>query len=131
MKGAKGVLSMGRIASGLTAAALVVSVAAPALARTETVTGELGEQACYLKDKKNVGGSHKDCAETCARRGQPLAVVTAGGKIYQITGPLAADNNTKLIPHLAHTIEITGDVSEKDGAVMIAADAGSLKMAVR
>jgi hypothetical protein len=131
MKETNGVLSMVRIASGLTAAALVVAVAAPALARTETVTGELVEQACYLKDKKNVGGSHKDCGETCARRGQPLAVVTAGGKIYQITGPLAADNNTKLIPHLAHTIEITGDVSEKDGRMMIAAGAGSLKMVRR
>ena len=128
MEEANGVLSMGRIASGLIAAALVGCVAA---ARTETVKGELVDQACYIKDKKNVGGSHKDCAETCARRGQPLAVVTAGGKIYQITGPLAADNNTKLIPHLAHTVEITGDVSEKDGALMIAAEAGSLKMVGR
>ena len=34
--------------------------------------------------------------------------------------------NAKLVPHVSHTVEITGDVTEKDGKKMIAAD--SLKM---
>ena len=35
-------------------------------------------------------------------------------------------NNAKLVAHVSHTVEVTGDVSEKDGKMMIAAD--SLKM---
>ena len=119
---------MRRISAGLTVAACVAALAAPAFARTETVKGELVDQACYMKDKKNVGASHKECAETCAKKGQPVAIVTADGKVYQVTGALAADNNAKLVPHLTHTVEITGDVSEKDGKMMIAGDAGALKM---
>ena len=42
-------------------------------------------------------------------------------------GGLAADNNAKMVPHMSHTVSITGDVSEKDGKMMIMAD--SLKMA--
>jgi len=122
---------MVRIASGLTAAAVVVWLAAPALAETETVKGELVDQTCYMKDRKNVGASHRECAETCAKKGQPLAVVTGDGRIYEVTGPLSAGNNAKLVPHLAHTVEITGDVSEKDGQMTIAAGAGSLKMVSR
>jgi hypothetical protein len=52
-----------------------------------------------------------------------MALLTADGKLYQITGPLAADNNAKLVSHVSHTVEITGDVTEKDGKMMIAADA--------
>ena len=37
--------------------------------------------------------------------------------------------NAKLIPHISHTVEITGDVSEKDGKMMIAA--ADLKMLSR
>jgi hypothetical protein len=122
---------MGRIASGLITATLVLSAGAPALAGTETIKGELVDQACYMKDKKNAGASHKECAETCARKGQPVAVLTKDGKLYQVTGALAADNNSKLAPHLSHTVEITGDVTEKDGRMMIAADGGALKMVSR
>ena len=122
---------MRRIPAGLTAAAFVVSLGAPVFAKTETVKGELVDQSCYMKDKKNVGASHKECADTCARKGQPVAIVTADGKVYQVTGALAADRNAKLVPHMTHTVEITGDVTEKDGKMMIAADPGALKMVSR
>ena len=77
-------------------------------------------------------GDHKmaesmdECALECAKRGEPLALLTADGKVYRITGGLAANNNAKLIPHMKHTVEITGDVTEKDGKVLIAAN--DLKM---
>src|SRR5919197_4708281 len=105
---------MTTISSGWIAAAIIWT-AGPAWAKTETVRGELVDQACYMKDRKNTGASHKECAETCAKKGQPVALVTADGKVYQLTGRLAADNNAKLAPHLAHTVEISGDVSERDG----------------
>src|SRR5436190_14305277 len=106
---------MPRIFAAAGAVALVVSLAAPAFAKTETVKGELVDQACYLKDKGNVGPSHKECADSCAKKGEPVAILTAEGKLYQVTGALAADHNAKLAPHLTHTVEITGDITEKDG----------------
>ena len=50
---------------------------------------------------------------------QPLALVTADGKVYQIAGDLAANNNAKLISHLSHTVEITGDTMDMSGKLMI------------
>jgi hypothetical protein len=39
----------------------------------------------------------------------------------------AANSNAKLVAHMSHTVELTGDVTEKDGKMMIAAS--DLKMA--
>jgi hypothetical protein len=117
---------MRKMFAGFTAAVFVVALGAPAFAKTETVKGEVVDQTCYMKDKKNMGASHKECAETCAKKGAPMAVLTEDGKLYQITGGLAADSNAKLVAHVTHTVEITGDVTEKDGKRMIAAD--TLKM---
>src|SRR6185503_17461672 len=118
---------------GLTAAAFVVALGAPAFAKTETVKGQVVDQACYKMDKSNNGVDHKmpkgdtkDCAIGCAKAGRPLALLTSDGKVYEIAGGLAADKNAKLIPHVAHTVEITGDVMNHDGKMMITAD--SLKM---
>jgi len=36
-----------------------------------------------------------------------LAVLTSDGKVYEIAGGLAENNNAKLIPHIAHTVTIT------------------------
>jgi predicted lipoprotein with Yx(FWY)xxD motif len=104
----------------LSAAAFVAALAAPVFAKTETVKGELVDQNCYTKDHKNMGESHKECAETCAKRGQPVALVTADGKVYTVTGDFAANSNAKLVAHMAHQVEVTGDVSEKDGKMTIA-----------
>jgi hypothetical protein len=55
-----------------------------------------------------------------------MALLTSDGKVYELTGGLAADKNAKIIPHVAHTVEVTGEVTEANGKMMIAAD--SLKM---
>jgi len=119
--------------AGLTAAAFVLALGAPAFAKTETVKGQIVDQACYKLDKTNTGVDHKmpkgdtkDCAIGCAKAGRPLAILTSDGKVYEIAGGLAAEKNAKLIPHVAHTVEITGDVMDHDGKMMISAD--SLKM---
>ena len=124
---------MRKLLAGLTAAAFVIALAAPALAKTETVKGQIVDEACYKMDKSNTGKDHKmpkgdttDCAIGCAKAGRPLALLTEDGKVYEITGGLAADKNAKLVAHVAHTVEITGDVTEKDGKMQISAD--SLKM---
>jgi hypothetical protein len=118
---------------GLTVAAFVVGLGAPALATTQTVTGQLIDESCYKMDKSNTGVDHKmpkgdtkDCAIACAKGGRPVALLTSDGKVYTVTGDLAAEKNAKLVPHLSHTVALTGDVTEKDGKAMIAA--ANLKM---
>jgi hypothetical protein len=124
---------MHRFAAGCAAVAFVAALAAPAFAKTETVKGQIVDESCYKMDKSNTGADHKmpngdtkDCAAACAKMGQPMALLTADGKVYEITGGLAADKNAKLIPHISHTVEITGDVMDHDGKMMITSD--SLKM---
>jgi hypothetical protein len=60
--------------------------------------------------------------------GNPVGVVTADGKVYQLTGDITANNNTKVAPLLAKTVTVTGDVSEKDGMTMLSANATDVKV---
>ncbi len=120
--------------AGCAATAFLVALSVPAFAKTGTVKGQIVDESCYKMDKTNTGRDHKmphgdtkDCAVACAKQGQPLALVTADGKVYEIAGGLAANKNEKLIPHIAHTVEITGDVMDHgNGKMMISSDA--LKM---
>lgn len=117
---------MRRILAGLTVAGFVVALGAPAFAKTETVKGQLVDEGCSLKsgaDHAMPAAAMDECAIECAKQGEPVALLTADGKVYRVTGGLAANKNAKLIVHMNHTVEITGDVSEKDGKVQIAADA--------
>ena len=106
-------------------ALLMVALAAPSFATTETVTGQLIDLACFFLNQENTANAHKNkgynCAQACAREGFAVGILTAGGKVYELTGDLAADKNAKLVPHMAHKVTITGDVSEKNGQMMIVA----------
>jgi hypothetical protein len=124
---------MRKFLAGLTAATFVLALGAPAWAKTMTVKGQVVDEGCSLKEMAgHKGGDHQmpadmlQCALDCAKRGEPLALLTTDGKVYRITGGLAANKNAKLIAHMNHTVEITGDVTEKDGKVLIAAN--ELKM---
>ena len=115
---------MRRVIAGIAAAAFVVVASAPVFAKTETVKGQLIDQECYLMEKKVEADA--TCAVSCAKAGKPVAVLTSDGKVYQVTGALAANKNEKLAAHMLHTVEITGDVTDKNGTLSIAS--GSLKM---
>jgi hypothetical protein len=123
---------MRQFLASLVAAAFIIIASAPAWAKTMTVKGQVVDEGCSLREMGQKGGDHEkaggmdQCAIDCAKRGEPVALLTADGKVYRITGGLAANNNAKLVPHMNHTVEITGDVSEKDGKVQIAAN--ELKM---
>jgi predicted metal-binding protein len=124
---------MRKIFVGCAAIAVLAVLVAPLLAATETVTGRIVDESCYLKDKaNNVGLNHKmpadvtDCALACAKKGRPLALLTTDGKVYTLAGGLAAENNAKLVGHVNHVVSVTGDVATKDGKSVITADA--LKM---
>jgi len=119
---------------GLAAAVVALALSAPAFAAVQTIKGQLIDQSCYKMDKTNTGDNHtmpkgptEGCATACAKAGRPLALLTADGKVVEIGGDLAANKNEKLIGHISHTIEVTGDVSTAaDGSMKIAGD--SLKM---
>ncbi len=124
---------MRKMLAALSIAGFVVALAAPAFAAEETVTGKVVDMACYNADHSNTGVDHKmpkgdtkDCAIGCAKGGQPLALLTTDGKVYEISGGLAAEKNAKLITHISHTVSITGDVMDHGGKMMISSD--SVKM---
>ena len=124
---------MRRMLAGLVVVAAVVALGAPLFAAEQTVTGQIIDQTCYMKDKaSNAGKDHKmatdvkDCAVACAKKGAPMAILTSDGKVYQITGELAANMNERLVPHVAHTVEVTGEVTSANGKNTIAAS--NLKM---
>jgi hypothetical protein len=105
---------------------LAVSLTGLACARGHVIRGQVVDKVCYLGDPKaNRGDNHpgmaSDCATTCAQKGSAVAVVTDDGTLYEIVGPYAADNNAKIVPHIAHTVEITGEVSEQYGELTILA----------
>jgi hypothetical protein len=105
--------------------AFVFALGAPAFAKVETVRGILVDSACYGKDKTLTANAHKGmsetCAQDCAKKGSPVALVTPDGKVYMVTGDVAANTNAKLVPHMSHVMELTGDVTEAGGKTTIAA----------
>ncbi len=118
---------MRKVLSGVMIVAIIMFLSGRTFAKTETITGKVIDQSCYVKDKaNNTGVDHKmpadtkDCAIACAKKGRPMALLTDDGKVYTIAGDLAAENNAKLVPHISHTVEVIGDVmTNTDGSMMI------------
>ena len=122
---------MRKSAIALLGALFAVALGTSAFEKTN-VTGVLIDMACYAHNKENVGNRHKDetqgyiCAQACALEGFPVGLLTTDGKVYQVMGDLAANSNAKLVPHMAQTVTLTGEVSEQDGNMVIVA--GDLKV---
>jgi hypothetical protein len=125
---------MHKLFAGAVAAACVIGLGGTAFAKTETIKGQIVDSACYKMDKTNTGADHKmpkgpakDCAVQCAKNGNTMAVLTSDGKLYELAGGLAANKNEKIVAHVGHTVEVTGDVMDHGGGrMMISAD--TLKM---
>ncbi len=107
----------------LVASAVLAVSTMRAFARTETVTGQVIDLYCYMRDNKATGMDHREgreCAWACIKyEGQPVGLLTADGKVYQLAGAIVADNNAKVAPHLTHTVTVTGDVADRDGVMTI------------
>jgi len=114
-------------------AAMVLGCAASAYAAD--VTGVLVDEACYTKDKANTTNAHKGmgetCAQACAKKGGTVALVTEKGDVYEVMtmGGLAGENNAKLVPHMSHTVTLTGDVMDSKDKKTKMIHATALKMA--
>ena len=124
----------------LAAGVCATACADSAYAKTETITGKVVDLSCYLMNHEDSGMDHKTqggatppnvgfaCAYSCVRwQGMPAGLLTSDGKVYQITGGLAENSNTKIAAHLTHTVTITGEVTELDGVMLIASN--DIKMA--
>ena len=102
--------------AALVSAVCLVGAAAPLLAATETLTGEVISLSCYMNDKTKIGRKGATCAlATVKWEGNPAGLLTADGKVYQIAGGLTANNNEKLWPVLGHTVTVTGETSQGPG----------------
>ena len=112
--------TMRNLISMAAGAAFVVSLAMPAFAADMTVKGEVVDVACSVAKKDGgKGAAHANCAMVCAKKGQPVGILTADA-IYTVTGDYASNSNAKLLDFVAKTVEVSGDVTEKDGQKMIA-----------
>jgi hypothetical protein len=94
-----------------------------AFAEAAEISGRLIDLGCYWQDHGNTDNHHKDkgliCAQACASEGFPVGLLTRSGKIYQVTGELAAGNNTRLVPNMGKTVTIGGDVDSGGGRATI------------
>jgi hypothetical protein len=81
-------------------AAILLAMAttpAPAASGGEqaTVSGEIVDLACYVpRGDKGRGASHQECAEMCAKGGQPLGVLAEGGELI-----LLVEDHAKPAPY--------------------------------
>ena len=112
---------MKKLSLGVGGVMLAVAMALPAYAADPVkITGELIDVMCGATKK---GPDHKPgCAESCAKRGEPVAVFAKDG-MYVITGKLTEEKNAKLLEFMAKQVTVTGEVTkDKDGKLSIAAD---------
>jgi hypothetical protein len=101
-------------------AAFVAALTAPIFAADMTVKGEVVDVACALdKGAGGKGADHAACAMSCAKRGQPVGILTADA-IYEVTGDYAANNNAKLLDFVAKQVVVTGEVTERGGKKLLA-----------
>src|SRR6476620_7523079 len=111
---------MRRFLAGAAAVAFVACSSIPLFAKTETIKGQLVDQECYLMEKKVEADS--TCAVQCAKSGKPVALLTAAGKVYEVTGGLAAIKSAKLTDHMLLFFFNDTATTEKGGKLSIAAD---------
>ena len=89
------------------------------LAADMTVKGEVVDVACSTAKKEaGKGAGHANCAMVCAKKGQPVGILTADA-VYTVVGDYAANNNAKLLDFVARNVVVTGEVTEKDGVKLI------------
>jgi len=94
---------------------ILVMACSVGMAADFSATGDIVDAKCANGGKSGAG--HSSCAQNCIKGGQPAVLVTADGKIYEIT------NQDEVTPHAGHKVMIEG--TEADGKVTVK----SVKMA--
>jgi hypothetical protein len=114
----------------LAAAATLVCLPARAAEKAEkkaapvaTVTGEVIDSACYIKDGSK-GEGHAKCAQSCADSGIPLAILEDGtNKVVWVASKADMETpNDKLKPFAGKKVKVTGTWAERGGAKLLLLD---------
>jgi hypothetical protein len=118
---------MRNVLSIVAVAGFVAALAFPARAADMTIKGEVVDIACATSKKEaGKGAGHATCAMVCAKKGQPVGILTADA-IYAVTGDYTARSNAKLLDFVAKSVIVTGAVTEQDGVKSI--NVKSIKLA--
>jgi hypothetical protein len=117
---------MNRIQTGQywLAAVLAFVVAVPfALAQPKgksiTARGELIDMWCYYEGGDH-GPSHKACATTCAKLGNPIGLLQKNGQVYVLAG-MQDHQPAKavLVDHMGEIVTVKGTLVSKGGVNML------------
>ena len=84
-----------------------------------TVVGTVVDTGCYLVHD-GIGPDHAKCATECARKGIPLAILDADGKLYLPLAVNHANPNTQFMPYIEKKVKVTGTLVERGGMAGIA-----------
>jgi hypothetical protein len=116
-----------------TAGALVLLAAVPAAAKAQamqgmqapqgkevTISGTVVDVSCKFGQGLS-GAEHKMCAEVCADKGIPLAILGSDGKLYIATSPgMPGDGqNERLKPFAEQAVTVKGKAFNAGGALAI------------
>ncbi len=108
-----------------TMAAVVLAGGVLIARAADSVTGEVVDLSCYLHHPETSrGASHKKCAETCAKKGLPMGVLTEDGQVVLL---LEDHDNPKgyaaAIEAAAKTITVEGKKVNQGGMAGIVVEA--------
>jgi len=95
----------------LSATLLLAASADAAKTKKETVfsvKGEVVDLTCYLSDGKKKGETHEACAHECITAGNPVGLLTSGGKLWLLLGRDMKPANDQLAPYAAKQVRIKG-----------------------
>jgi len=71
-----------RVIRTMALTAALLGVAIPVARAADTVSGEVIDLSCYLHHPEtSKGPSHKKCAETCAKKGLPMGLLTEDNQV--------------------------------------------------
>jgi hypothetical protein len=82
------------------------------------VRGLLRDIACPIQNKQSTSRAfNRKCAEDCAKRGSPLAILTDNGTMYMTISESMPDmdQHEKLMPYVGKYVEASGIVYERNG----------------
>lgn len=117
------ILTIGTLAAGLTLAdgwAAVAQAMQHPRGTTRTISGTVIDVSCKFGQGLS-GDAHRMCAQICAGKGLPLAILGTDGKLYIPASPdMPGDGqNGKLKDFAEQQVTVTGTVFDAAGANVI------------
>ncbi len=100
----------------IAAAGMIAMIAAGANPQgTKKITGEVVDVSCYVAEGAR-GEGHKACATACLKAGEPGGILEEKtGNVYLVVTGDHSNPATKLLPHVAKTVEVTGTINKRGG----------------